>query len=267
MNVGLCKTDKGRVFHPDGRSVTYGELVAAARKLEVPVNPPLKNPEEYQIIGTYRQRLDIPDKVHGKAIYGIDFSVPGMCIAVVARPPRFGARPVSYDEDAALSVKGVLKVVALENRVAVCATSTYAAMQGREKLSIKWSEGSHPGLDDDAIDLALQEHLAKEGAVAQETGDAAAALAQADTVLEAAYKVPYVAHAALEPINCTAHVEKDRCRVWIPTQGQTGVQHTAAAISGVPLEKVEVMTTLAGGGFGLRGRRIRSKMLCRFQKK
>jgi isoquinoline 1-oxidoreductase subunit beta len=248
-----CVTIDGRVIHPDGRSFTYGQLTKAAGKRPVPEDPPLKDPKDYRIIGTPRARMDIPDKVMGKTVFGIDFTLPGMCIAVVARPPYFGASHQSYDEKAAMAVKGMVKVVPLENRIAVCAETTYAAMQGRKALNIKWSKGSHPDLNDDTVDALFKEHLEKPGAVAKTSGDVKKALAEADQTIEQAYKLPYLSHAQVEPINCTAHVEKERCRIWIPTQGQTATQRTASKLIGLPVEKVEVMTTPAGGGFGLRG--------------
>ncbi len=253
VDPGRCRTDSGKVVHPDGRSLSYGQLVAKARELEVPEDPPLKNAKDYRIIGSARDRLDIPDKVEGRAVYGIDMSVPGMCVAVVARPPRYGATPEGYDEGAAMAVKGVIKVVPLEGKVAVCADNTWAAMQGREKLAVKWSKGSDPELNSAKIDALFEESLGRKGAAAETVGDAEKALGEAATTVESSFRVPFLAHAALEPINCTAHVEKDRCRVWVPTQGQTAAQHTAAAIAGLPPEKVEVMTTYVGGGFGLRG--------------
>jgi isoquinoline 1-oxidoreductase beta subunit len=253
ISAKKCVTRDGKVIHPDGRSLTYGQLAEAAAKQPVPADPPLKDPKDYHIIGTRRERLDIPDKVMGKTVYGIDFSIPGMCTAVVARPPRYGASLQSYDAEAATAVKGVIQVVPLENRVAVCAETTYAAMQGRKALDIKWSEGSHPELNDDTLDKLFDEHLEEPGAMAKNSGDVKKALAEASQTIEQSYKLPYLSHAPVEPINCTAHVEKHRCRLWIPTQGQTVTQLTASKLTGLPIEKVEVMTLPAGGGFGLRG--------------
>jgi isoquinoline 1-oxidoreductase beta subunit len=247
-----CVTKDGKVMHPDGRGITYGQLVEAAAKRPVPENPSLKNPKDYRIIGTPRARLDIPDKVMGKTVYGMDFTVPGMCIAVVARPLRYGASYQSYDEKAAMAVKGVIKVAPLENRIAVCAETTYAAIQGRDALNIKWSEGSNTDLNEDAIDARFKRDLEQPGAEAVNSGDVKSALAQAAQTIEQSYKLPYLSHAQVEPINCTAHVEKERCRIWIPTQGQTLTQMTASKLTGLPIEKVEVMTLPAGGGFGLR---------------
>jgi isoquinoline 1-oxidoreductase beta subunit len=248
-----CSTRSGRVYGPNGRSIGYGQLVEAAAKLPVPQNPPLKAAENYSIIGSKRQRLDIADKVQGRAVFGLDIQVPDMCVAVLDRPPVYGARPVSYDEQTAMKITGVVGVVPLADRVAVCATTTYAALQGRAALKTEWSRGSHPDLDNASMATLFRKKVAGPGAIAQNIGDAEKALAAAATTMEAEYSVPFVSHAQLEPTNCTAHVQKDRCRIWAPTQGQTAAQNAAAAIVGLPAEKIEVMTTLCGGGFGRRG--------------
>jgi len=253
ISAQKCTTKGGRVIHPEGKTLHYGALTLAAAKLAVPEKPPLKTPENYHIIGTPRQRLDIPDKVMGRTVFGMDFTVPGICMAVVARAPRYGASPESFDDQAAMAVKGVLKVVPLENRIAVCAQTTYAAMRGRDALKIKWSKGSMPELNDTFIDTVFQDHLEKKGAAAKRTGDVQAALAEASRTLEQQYKLHYISHAQVEPINCTAHVEKDRCRIWAPTQGATLAQMTASGITGLPIDKVRVEILPAGGGFGLRG--------------
>ena len=253
VTAGRFTTENGQVVHSDGRRLSYGKLVETARELPVPENPPLKQADAYRIIGTPRDRVDIPDKVMGRTVYGMDFTRPDMCTAVVARPPRYGATFQSYDEKAAMAVKGVVKVVPLENRIAVCAETTYAAMQGREALGVKWSQGSHPDLNDDTIDAAFKAHLEKPGAEAKNEGDAITALGQAATTLEQSYKINYISHAQVEPINCTASVEKEQCRIWAPTQGPTTFQTVAAQLTGLPVEKVEVNILPAGGGFGLRG--------------
>ena len=247
-----CVAKEGKVLHPDGTSLSYGQLTEAAGKRSVPENPTLKAPQDYTIIGTPRERLDLPDKVMGKTVYGIDFSIDNMCVAVLARPPYYGATVESHDAEAAMAIKGVVKVVELENSIGVCAETTYAAMQGREALNITWSKGSHPELNDESLDALYQEHLNKAGAIAQNEGDVGTALQEAAQTVEQSYKLPYLSHAQVEPINCTAHVEEDRCRIWAPTQGQTVFQMTAAKLTGLPMDKVEVMTLPAGGGFGLR---------------
>jgi isoquinoline 1-oxidoreductase beta subunit len=248
-----CKAENGMVLHSDGRRISFGQLCQKAAALPVPQKPPLKDPQNYRIIGSRKTRLDIPDKVAGRTQFGIDFNVPNMIMAAVARPRVYGAKPLSFDEKAARAVPGVLAVVPLEDKVAVCAKTTYTALQGREALNIKWSDGSHPNLSDESLDKWYREHLAKTGVIAEAKGDAKKALGQAAKTLEAHYKFPYLAHATLEPMNCTVHVEKDRVRVWAPTQGQTMTQMTAAKMTGLPPEKVEVMTTYCGGGFGRRG--------------
>jgi isoquinoline 1-oxidoreductase subunit beta len=253
VSAKQCVAKAGRVLHPKGDHLTYGQLAEVAAKLPVPADPVLKDPKDYHIIGTPRDRFDIPDKVMGKTVYGIDFTLPGMCIAVVARPPQYGASLTSYDAKAARAVRGVIEVVPLENRVAVCAETTYAAIKGRDALTLKWSQGVRPDLNDDILDTVFREHLEKQGADAKSSGDVDSALATASQIIEQNYKLPYLSHAQVEPINCTAHVEKERCRVWVPTQGQTATQYTASKLSGLPIEKVEVMTLPAGGGFGLRG--------------
>lgn len=245
-----CKASLGKIVHPDGRSLSYGKLVALAGKLQPPEKPVLKAPEDYTIIGTSPARFDIPDKVSGGAVFGIDIQLPGMCIATVVRAPAFGAKPLSYNENAAMEVKGVIKVLNLEDRVAVCAETTYAALQGREKLDIQWSEGDMPDLDDQKLEQILEDHLQNKCKQAHKRGDVDKALASAATTFELTYRFPYISHAALEPINCTAHVENNRCRVWAPTQGQTFIQLAAMKITGLPKENVEIMTTWTGGGFG-----------------
>ncbi len=230
----------------------FGQLCRKAAALPIPQKPPLKEPKDYRIIGSKKARLDIPDKVAGRAKFGIDFTVPDMIMAAVARPPAYAAKPLSFDEKAAKAVPGVLAVVPLGDKVAVCAKTTFAALEGREALDIKWSGGTHPELNDENLDKWYHEFLAKTGAIAEAKGDAQKVLGQAAKTLEARYKFPYITHATLEPMNCTAHVEKDRVRIWAPTQGQTATQMTAAQLTGLPPEKIEIMTTYCGGGFGRR---------------
>jgi isoquinoline 1-oxidoreductase beta subunit len=251
--VETCITKNGRVIHPDGKALSYGKLAAAAGKLGIPQKPALKDPKDYTIIGTQRDRVDIPDKVMGKTVYGMDFTLPDMCIAVVARGPGYGAIPESHDKNAAMAVKGVVAVIPLENRIAVCAKNSYAAIKGRDALNIKWSNGSLPDMDDAYLDRVYSEHLEKQGASAKNEGDVKTALGKAATTLEQSYKINYISHAQVEPINCTASVEKEQCRIWAPTQGATTFQMVAAKLTGLPVEKVEVNILPAGGGFGLRG--------------
>jgi len=252
-----CTARSSRVLGPDGRGLGYGELVGAASKQAVPENPPLKERKDYDIMGTYRQRLDMVDKVQGRTEFGLDVKVPDMLIAVMDRPPSYGAKPESYDEQAAMAVKGVEKILRQDDKIAVFATNTYAAIRGCEALSTKWSKGTVPDLSDDYIADLFERKMAGPGAL-QRKGDADKALSEAATTIEAAYSVPFLAHAQLEPTNCTAFVEPDRCRIWVPIQGQTASLEAAAEVTGLPQEKIELMTTYCGGGFG---RRIESDVV------
>lgn len=245
-----CQAKAGKVMHPNGRTVSYGQLVSTASALTTPEKPRLKDKKEYTIIGSTKERLDIPAKVSGQAKFGIDTTIPGMCIATVVRPQVKGASPISFDENAAMAVKGVLKVIPFQEKVAICAENTFAALKGREKLNITWSEGTMPDLDDEKLYQILENHLDNKCLVAHKHGDPEAALAKAEITFDLRYRFPYVSHATLEPMNCTAHVEADKCRIWAPTQGQSFMQMAAAQLTGLPPEKIEIATTWVGGGFG-----------------
>ncbi|MBW1722310.1 MAG: xanthine dehydrogenase family protein molybdopterin-binding subunit [Deltaproteobacteria bacterium] len=250
-----CRAIGGKVFHKkSNRSLTYGQLCLEAAKLKVPENPPLKKEKEFKFIGKKIPRMDIPDKVSGKAVYGLDFSLPGLHYAVIARPPAYGAKPVSFDRKAAEAVKGVKKVLEIPQGVAVCAESLDAAWAGRDALKVKWGPGTIPLMDNEYIERSLMEDLDKPGSKAVSTGDVEAALKGAKSKVKAIYFVPFVAHATMEPMNCTVHVRSDGCDIWAPTQGQTVPQAIASKITGLPKDKVNVHTTFLGCGLGRRGR-------------
>ena len=248
-----CKAVLGTVRHKkSNRSLTYGQVCLKAAKLEVPKDPPLKNENEFRYMGKPMPRVDIPEKVAGKAIYGLDVNVPDMLYAVLARPPAYGAKPLSYDQNAAERVKGVRKVVPTPNGIAVIAESLDAAWKGRDALKVNWDKGSHPDMSSDSIEKHFMEGLDKPGAVAINTGDAKKALEEASKKVEAIYFVPFVAHATMEPMNATAYVQNDRCDVWAPTQGQTVAQMVASKVSGLAKDKVHIHTTFLGCGLGRR---------------
>jgi isoquinoline 1-oxidoreductase subunit beta len=248
-----CKAQKGTIQHKkSGRSLTYGKLCLAAAKLEIPKDPPLKKESDFRYIGKPMARLDTPAKVKGAAVYGLDVSVPDMHYAVFARPPAYGAKPASFDEKAALQVRGVVKVVPAPMGIAVCAKSLDAAWKGRKALDVKWDKGVLPQMDNDFIEKTLMEELDKPGSKAMEKGDARKALEGAAKKIKSTYFVPYVAHTLMEPINCTAYVGKDQCDVWAPTQGQTVAQLVAGEVSGLPPDKVKIHTTYMGCGLGRR---------------
>jgi isoquinoline 1-oxidoreductase beta subunit len=205
-------------------------------------------------MGKAMPRVDVPEKVRGKAVYGLDVNVKGMLYAVIARPPAYGAKTQSVDQKAAEQVKGVVKVMQIPMGVAVCATSTEAALRGRDALKVEWDKGVLPDMDNQSIEKTMLGDLDKPGTLVQNTGDAKAALNGAAKKVEATYFVPFVAHATMEPMNCTADVRSDRCDIWAPTQAQTATQGVAAKVSGLPPEKVYVNTTFLGCGLGRRAR-------------
>ena len=252
---GECTAIMGTVQHKkSNRSITYGKLSLEAAKLEIPQDVPLKSESEFRYIGKPMPRVDIPEKVAGKAVYGLDVNVPNMLYGTLARPPVYGAKTISYDQKAAEKIKGVRKIVQTPNGIAVIAESIYAAWQGRDALKVQWDKGSHPDMNTESIEKAYIAGLDKPGAVVTNVGDAKKALAEAAKKVEAVYFVPFVAHATMEPMNCTAHVQSDRCDVWVPTQGQTQAQAVASQLSGLPKDKVHIHTTLLGCGFGRRAR-------------
>ncbi len=248
-----CSAENSTIVHASTkRRLTYGSLAEAAAKLPVPQNVPLKTPGEYHLIGKSTKRLDTPEKVNGSAQYGIDVRLPGMLYAVVARCPVFGGKVASFDAAKAKVIPGVKDVVQISSGVAVIADNTWTAMQGRRALDMQWDEGPNAKLTSAAISKQLAEAAAKPGPVARKEGDVEAGLASAATKIEIDYEVPFLAHATMEPQNCTAHVRSDRCDVWAPTQAQTSSQATAARITGLGTNSVFIHTTFLGGGFGRR---------------
>ena len=248
-----CRAQDGAVIHaPTGRSLTYGELAADAAGMPVPENVALKQPGEFKLIGTAAKRLDAPAKVNGTAVYGIDARPPGVKIATLAQSPVFGGRVKSVDDTAAKAVKGVQQIVRLDDAVAVVADHMGAAKKGLEALKIEWDDGPHASLGTDEIARELDRATLGSGAVAQNLGDADAAMASAAMKVEAIYQVPFLAHATMEPMNCTVHVRKDACEIWIGSQAVARVQAMAAQAAGLAPEKVIVHNHLIGGGFGRR---------------
>jgi isoquinoline 1-oxidoreductase subunit beta len=248
-----CRAENGAILHAaTKRQLTYGSLAAAAAKLRIPQDVPLKDPRQFQIIGQPAKRLDTPDKVNGSAQYGIDVRQPGMAYAVVARCPVFGGKVASFDAGKAKAVPGVKDVIQISDGIAVIADNTWTAMQGRKALEVKWDEGPNAGVTSASISKLLADGALRPGYAARKQGDVEAGLRGAAQKIEAEYEVPFLAHATMEPQNCTAHVRGDRCDVWAPTQNQTNTQNLAAKITGLDLKAVFVHTTFLGGGFGRR---------------
>jgi isoquinoline 1-oxidoreductase beta subunit len=253
VDPAACRAQGGEVRHaPTGRSLKYGELAARAARIPVPENVALKRPEEFKLIGTAAKRLDTPAKVNGKAVYGIDVRPTGVKIATLAQSPVFGGRVKRVDDGAAKAVKGVRQIVRLDDAVAVVADHMGAAKKGLAALVIEWDDGPHARLNTDDIARELEKATLNAGAVAQTIGDADKAMAGAVTKVEATYQVPFLAHATMEPMNCTVHLRKDACEIWVGTQAIARVQAAAAKTAGLPTDKVAVHNHLVGGGFGRR---------------
>jgi isoquinoline 1-oxidoreductase subunit beta len=253
VDPASCRAQSGEVLHaPTGRRFTYGELAAVAARVPVPENVPLKRPEDFRLIGTPAKRLDAPAKVNGTAVYGIDVRPPGVKVATLAQSPVFGGRVKSVDDTAAEAVKGVRQIVRLDDAVAVVADHMGAAKKGLAALVIEWDDGPHAKLNTKDIADELEKATLNSGAVAQNIGDVNKTMASTVTTVEATYQVPFLAHATMEPMNCTVHVRKDGCEVWVGSQAVARAQAAAAKAAGLPLDKIVVHNHLIGGGFGRR---------------
>lgn len=250
---GDCRADGGYVVHvPSGRSLPYAELVAEAMQIDPPRRIPLKEPEAFRLIGRPTPRLEIPDMVEAKTVYGIDVARPNMLTATVVRCPVFDGRLQHFDAKAARAVPGVRAVESIEGGVAVVADNFWSALRGREQLRIEWEYGKNAVLDSDAIRVQLKKAVASEGKVVRRDGRFAHTFKSAARVFESEYTVTYLAHATLEPMNCVADVRRDGCDVWVGTQSQVDTQKIAAKIARLPKKQVRVHTQFLGGGFGRR---------------
>jgi len=253
VDPSTCRTGNGHVIHASSqRRLSYGELVEKASTLTPPQNVTLKDPKDFKIIGKAIKRLDTPDKTNGKAVFGLDVNVPGMLVAVVARPPVFGGKLKSFNADKTKAVPGVRYVVEIERGVAVVADGFWPAKLGREALEIVWDEGPLASLDSRTQREEYAGLAKKTGVVAKNEGEAVSALSKASKKLEAIYDLPYLAHATMEPMNCVADVRADSCEIWVGTQFQSGDRDAAARDTGLKPEQVKLHTTLLGGGFGRR---------------
>jgi isoquinoline 1-oxidoreductase beta subunit len=253
VDAAQCKADNGHVVHAaSGRKLSFGQLAEKAAGLKPPQDVKLKDPKDFKLVGNPTKRLDTPEKTNGKAVFGLDVSVPGMLVAVVARSPVFGGKVKSFNADRAKAVPGVRHVVQIERGVAVVADGFWPAKKGREALEVVWEEGPLATLGSHAQHEQYAELAKKPGAVARKEGDAATALGKAARKFEATYDLPYLAHATMEPMNCVADVRADSCEVWTGTQFQTGDRDAAAMDAGLKQEQVTLHTMFCGGGFGRR---------------
>jgi isoquinoline 1-oxidoreductase beta subunit len=264
VNRDTCKAQDGGVLHGARKSfLTYGELAEDAAKLPIPDfnTVPLKNSEDFTIVGHDRRRYESSAKATGKAVFGIDSHPAGLQYAVIARCPVFGGKVKSFDAAKAKAVPGVKEAIAIDavgegaftaGGVAVLADNSWAAIQGRKALEITWDEGPHAAESTEWLHKQFLENAAKPGKVIRNDGDADAAIAGATKKVEATYEFPFAAHATMEPMNCTVHIRPDGAEAWVPTQAPQWAQDIIVGISKLPRESVVVHTTLMGGGFGRR---------------
>lgn len=252
VDAQALRTESGVVTDGRGRRARYGELVADAAKLPVPAQPTLKAAKDFRIIGKPTRRLDALAKTNGRAVFGIDAHVAGALVAVMARAPATGAKPKAMNEAAARAVKGVQQVLTLPSGVAVLASGYWAAQQGRNALAVQWDLGPAAALDSAQVSALLDEGAREADAVARDEGNVRDAAATAAKTVEARYEAPYLAHACLEPMNCTAWVQSDVVEIWAGTQSQGPAQGILGQVAQVTPAKVKVHTLLLGGGFGRR---------------
>ena len=239
-----CVAKSGYIYRKNSsQKLSYGELAEAAGKIDIPSDPPLKNSKDYNLVGKSIKRIDIPSKTNGSAQFGIDVRLPEMMYATIRQSPVFGGEVLSYDEDAAKSIRGVKKVTLIPNGIAVIADNTWRAKRGMEVLNLKFHGGKTIGLESQQVQKELLKALDDEGKTKIE----------GNQVLDLEYEVPFLAHAPLEPMNCTANVTDNFCEVWVPTQSQGGCMDAAKEITELDEEQIQIHTTYLGGGFGRRG--------------
>jgi isoquinoline 1-oxidoreductase beta subunit len=254
VSPGECVAEKGWViYQPTGKKVSYGAIASEAAKIAAPAEPILKQPGQFKIIGKSTKRQDIPLKVNGKTIYGIDVKRAGLLTAVVARSPVLGGKVKSFNADRAMKVTGVKKVVQITSGVAVVADGFWPARQGRDALDITWDEGPMAQVSSSDLYRSWAE-LAKgsEAAERLKVGDVDKALASGAKRVESMYEVPFLAHACMEPMNATAHFKGDSVEIWAPTQAQSWNQHWVSQLTALAPSAITIHTTYLGGGFGRR---------------
>ncbi|MEZ4698871.1 MAG: molybdopterin cofactor-binding domain-containing protein [Rhodothermales bacterium] len=272
-----CRAEQGVITHTDGRALRYGELVNTAATLPVPEEAPLKSSDDFKIVGLATKGQDVPDIVTGRATYGLDVKIPGMRYAVIERCPVFGGTLANYDDKAALQIPGVLAIVEIpagptsvaEERlkggwgtkpiatriasgVAIIAEDTWAAMKGREALKVEWDTESVSDLSTDGIKQQMEAALSDSCPVVFNRGNIEGALKDSSSKIIADYEVPFLAHVTMEPMNCTAHVTDEGCRLWAPTQAPFLAAQAVADALDIPQSNIQINVTLMGGGFGRR---------------
>ncbi|MEJ6000800.1 xanthine dehydrogenase family protein molybdopterin-binding subunit [Paucibacter soli] len=252
VDAATLRTERSQVFGPGGKQLSYGALVAAAVRQKAPAKPALKSSRDFKILGKPTRRLDSAAKIQGTAQFGIDARVDGMLVAVMARAPIAGAKPKAMNEAKARAVKGVRKIISIPSGVAVLADGYWTAKQGRDALAVQWDLGTHADLSSAKVHDMLVSGANQAEAVARDEGNVKDAAANAAKTLSAEYEVPYLAHACMEPLNCTAWVKGDEVTIWAGTQSQGPAQGILAQVGSVTPAKVKINTLLLGGGFGRR---------------
>lgn len=255
--VDECVAEDGTILHRlSGRSLSYGSLAAAAAKLPLPQDVPLKTAKDFRVVGIRRKRTDGPEIVTGKASYGLDFKLPGMRYAVMLRSPVFGENPIKWDASRALQLPGVREVApvlsGLAAGIAVTADDTWTAIKARDLIHVEWAAGPNRSFSSEGFYMQLRSGLQREGYLSRVEGSFSEHESAAAETLEAVYEWPYQAHCPLEPMNCTAHVKSDSCEIWVPTQAPEEAQERSAKLLGVPVSSVTVHVSILGGGFGRR---------------
>ena len=253
VDPAACRAEAGEVVHAaSGRRLGYGQLAAAAATLPLPREVALKPPSQFKLIGTPAKRLDARQKVDGSAKFGLDVRLPGMLYAAIVQSPVFGGRLASVDDSHARKVPGVRSVVRIDNAVAVIAEHTWAAKSGAAALLLTWHEGAGASYSTEAVVRELKAASQGPAGIARKDGDMAQAMAKAAKRIEAVYEQPFLAHAPMEPVNCTVSVRADACELWVGTQVPTRAVALAAGILGLPEDRVTLHNFLLGGGFGRR---------------
>jgi isoquinoline 1-oxidoreductase beta subunit len=252
VDARACKVSDGVILSPQFKKLTFGEVAEAAAKLPVPKDVALKPASQFTMIGKPQRRLDTPAKVDGSAVYGIDVKLPGMLYAALAQPPALGGSVKTFNDEKARAMPGVVAVVLTSTGIAVAADSWWRARKARDALTIEWDAGPNGTLTDAKITQMLHKGAAGPGRVARNDGDAAAAIKSAAKVVRSDYELPLLAHATLEPQNCTADVRADGADIYVPTQVQQIAQAAAAKAAGLDPKLVKIHTTFLGGGFGRR---------------
>ncbi len=261
--VSECFAEKGEVIHrPTNKKLSYGQLAETAVKLPIPTNPTLKDPKDFKIIGTYVPEVDVLKIVTGQPLFGMDVQLPNMLYACIAKPPRFGAKIISIDDSKAKAMMGVTQVVKIEpftnltvqiGGVAVVATSTWAAMKGRDALHIVWDDGPNKNESSATIHQQFTELLSSESLpVIRENGNVQKAFGESAKTIEATYEVPFLAHAPMEVMNYTAHFQGNKLEMWGPAQVPTSVLRTIQRELTIPEENITIHLTRVGGSFGRR---------------